>query len=345
VNRDFGRSTSAQRVCFAPHIQLDRLEVISGSESAPCGIAASYQTGSSSQAFTCTIGTSALMLCGVRLFSGTSSFKSQNGAATSGTAVASLATGNVTIAAGDLVYSAAESDNGLYQLTPSNVFSGASLLWAANYFNVSGFNVAEAYGIVSDLAPHNCSADSCGSYTISASTEQIPAYFAFNNVLPNPSSQGDAWLGNNNGNDWLCIQLPTAQAIYGYGFSCVEDIPGRCMASWTFQGSNTSCTAGLVTLDSQTSVPAEAAGEQRSYGVNDTTTAYKYYVVHATANQNSGTYTAIGELFLPQVASSSGATGVTWANYSSQTAHMAAVVADFGTATGSTQIGAFFVGP
>src|SRR5665213_3108921 len=56
----------------------------------------------------------------------------------------------------------------------------------------------------------------------------------------------------------------------------------RAPKTWTFQGSPDNST--WTTIDTQTNVPAFAAGEQRIYSTGNTT-AYRYYRINVSANQ------------------------------------------------------------
>jgi hypothetical protein len=144
-----------------------------------------------------------------------------------------------------------------------------------------------------NFAPVTMTSNSLPSpYVASASTEQNPAYSAFDGSL------STWWLGNNSGTDWLKIDLGSggAQIPTAYALIAENDMNElRSPKNWTFLGSNDGST--WTTLDTQTNQTSWGNGETRLFSFSSTT-AYRYYKISITANNGYGTYTGFATEYI-----------------------------------------------
>ena len=254
-----------------------------------------YNCAGASQTFTCSGTFAAAGTCYVMAFTGGGLFDAQNGAISSGS-VGSLATGSVTLAsANDLVFSAWSSNSGN---STKFLSINSGLATAGFYGNNGNRQLAIAFGPLVNFTP--CGTGTCmtsntvpSPFVASADQQTNPAYASFDGVL------GDTgWLSSNPTTAYLCLDLGSGHAtpLYFYSWNGL-DTTSRDPASYAMKGSNTSCTASLTTLDSQSSIPFNVSGSLIGYGSSDTSTSYRYYVLGISSN-NGDTDTGVCELNL-----------------------------------------------
>lgn len=136
-------------------------------------------------------------------------------------------------------------------------------------------------------------------YVISASTfygnTTYEPWNAFNGTI---ASGGSAWLGINNGVDWLKIDLGAGNSkiLDSYAVTVMANASGDdCPKNWTMEGSNDNTVWDI--LDTVTNQINWTAGLRRAYMCDVKTKAYRYFRFNVTAN-TTGTYTQVGELEL-----------------------------------------------
>lgn len=311
---------------------------------------------SASATVTCTASSSSSVNClgfNFSLASGVPIFDTSAIANTAGTPASSLAAGTLTLAATTDVVVTFWTDQ---DVVVNTMLPSASFILGMEPTITNNF-IAGAYTAATRIDP--CGQGTCmtsnsvpSPYTISASTQQNPAFFSFDGLYDSQS-----WLGLNSGVDWLCVDLGSAKVVNAYGIVNTQDTPTRSPKDFTFNGSNAGCNTSLTTLDTESSVTdwGGGAGGGSNYVFSwplANTTAYRYYQVSTTTNNGAGAFTGFSEEYLYQYAAL-GSTSITptWSVCSgtgcaSNTAMVVGAVAfKFSSGTGTQQIGGFLVGP
>jgi hypothetical protein len=130
-------------------------------------------------------------------------------------------------------------------------------------------------------------------YSVTASSEYIPAYYAFDGRTT--SSNGyDMWHTYGEPNPFIQIDLGTPTSVSGYSFfSRTDGVTNESPLQWVFAGSQDGIN--FTTLDSKSGQPIWGIGEKRAYSLGDTSN-YRYY--RWTCTMQGQSYISIQEIQL-----------------------------------------------
>ena len=151
-----------------------------------------------------------------------------------------------------------------------------------------------------EFAPHDLTSNTSHSpFVVSASTEEYPAWKAFDGIT-SWAPGGWYWIGNNNGVDSLVLDLGpgNSKLLLSYTLAIEVGHSTRCPKDWTMQGSNDNSTWDtLSTVTNQIHWDWGGGADVRTFACDVQTTAYRYFRLNITANQGD-TYTQVAELYL-----------------------------------------------
>ena len=112
-------------------------------------------------------------------------------------------------------------------------------------------------------------------------------------AITGASGVGGSWVtASGDMPTWWQVQLRSAQIVTSYAITRRDDIPGRNIKDFTFQGSNDG--ASWTVLDTQTGITWPTPGQIQTFSFSNST-SYSYYRVNITAN-NGDAYTSILEI-------------------------------------------------
>lgn len=144
------------------------------------------------------------------------------------------------------------------------------------------------------FSPQNMTANNSPSpFVVSASSQYASEapWHAFD------GSASTGWLGNNGPPNWIKIDLGAASSIcVGYEIEAGAIELARAPKNWVIEGS--ADNSSWLTLDTVSNSTGWLAGERRAYACDTATTAYRYYRVTISANNQASQYTRIHGLRL-----------------------------------------------
>jgi hypothetical protein len=147
--------------------------------------------------------------------------------------------------------------------------------------------------IVSQMTANNAPSPYVASASIEASSHY--AYFAFDDAV----GIDHKWLANGT-SGWLKIDLGSGngKAVKQYTIQDFNEAESKCMRmprDWTLQGSNND--SDWTTIDTQADI-AFLLNEKKTFTCTSNKTAYRYYKLNITDNNDDPDHVGVGELEL-----------------------------------------------
>ena len=121
------------------------------------------------------------------------------------------------------------------------------------------------------------------------------------------TSGNSYWLTSSGSTGWIQIDLGSSSALPAleyYGYQGTTSLASVNAKSWTFLGSNDG--SNWITLDTQTNA-SDIGGSAKFFPISPVA-GYRYYRFNITANQGSGSFVALAQVYLcPKISVSGGA--------------------------------------